>query len=102
MPIQPGKSQQLAVLLSWCRASWQGGANTTAIRHIVTLGYSKTPLFLVVTAALTAVAIAMPLTYLVIRTAGVGEQLLTLVSRPQTLCCSTVQGWQRQSRFFRR
>ena len=46
----------------------------------------KPPLFLVVTAALTAIAIAMPLTYLVIRTAGVGgEQLLALVSRPRTV-----------------
>lgn len=52
----------------------------------MTLGYSKTPLFLVVPAALTAVAIAMPLTYLVIRTVGVGgEQLLALVSRPRTV-----------------
>ncbi|KAB8330432.1 iron ABC transporter permease [Scytonema tolypothrichoides VB-61278] len=44
------------------------------------------PLFLVGAASLTAVAIALPLTYLVIRTAGVGkEQLLALVSRPRTL-----------------
>ena len=46
----------------------------------------KAPLFLVVTAALTAIAIAIPLTYLVIRTAGVGgEQLLALVLRPRTV-----------------
>jgi len=32
MPIQPGKSQQLAaLLLSWCRASWQGGAQQSGI-----------------------------------------------------------------------
>lgn len=44
------------------------------------------PLFLVFTAALTAVAIALPLTYLVIRTAGVGgEKLLAVVSSPRTL-----------------
>ncbi len=44
------------------------------------------PLFLIITAGLTAVAIALPLTYLVIRMAGVGkEQLLALVSRPRTL-----------------
>ena len=44
------------------------------------------PLFLVGAASLTAVAIALPLTYLVIRTAGVGkEQLFSLVSRPRTL-----------------
>ncbi|MUG99162.1 ABC transporter permease subunit [Scytonema sp. UIC 10036] len=37
-------------------------------------------------AGLTAVAIALPLTYLVIRTSGVGaEQLLTLLLRPRTL-----------------
>lgn len=43
-------------------------------------------MFLVVIAALTAIAIAIPLTYLVIRTAGVGgEQLLDLVSRPRTV-----------------
>ena len=44
------------------------------------------PLFLVGAAGLTAVAIALPLTYLVIRTAGVGlEQLFSLVLRPRTL-----------------
>lgn len=44
------------------------------------------PLFLVFTAALTAVAIALPLTYLVIRTASIGgEQLLALISSPRTL-----------------
>lgn len=44
------------------------------------------PLFLVFTAALTAAAIALPLTYLVIRTAGVGgEQLLALVTRPRAI-----------------
>lgn len=47
---------------------------------------SRPPLFLITTAAITAVAIALPVTYLVIRTAGVGtEQLLQLVSRPRTL-----------------
>jgi iron(III) transport system permease protein len=46
----------------------------------------KPPLFLVFMATLTAVAIALPLTYLVICTAGVaGEQLWDLVSRPRTL-----------------
>ncbi len=46
----------------------------------------KPPLFLVFMAALTAVAITLPLTYLVICTAGVaGEQLWDLVSRPRTL-----------------
>jgi iron(III) transport system permease protein len=46
----------------------------------------KPPLFLVFIAALTAVAIALPLTYLVIRTAGLGgEQLLAFVSRPSTI-----------------
>ncbi|MBG1267932.1 ABC transporter permease [Nostoc sp. WHI] len=44
------------------------------------------PLFLLVPAGLTAVAIALPLTYLVMRMAGVGaEELLTLVSRPRTM-----------------
>jgi iron(III) transport system permease protein len=44
------------------------------------------PLFLVGAAGLTAVAIALPLTYLVIRTVGVGkEQLFSLISRPRTL-----------------
>lgn len=47
---------------------------------------SKPPLFLVATATLAAIAIALPLTYLVIRTAGVGgEQLLELVSHPRTV-----------------
>lgn len=46
----------------------------------------RPPLFLILAAVLTAVVIAVPLTYLVIRTAGVGgEQLLDLVSRPRTL-----------------
>lgn len=46
----------------------------------------KPPLFLVFIAALTAVAIALPLTYLVICTVGVGgEELWDLVSRPRTL-----------------
>ena len=50
------------------------------------LSASRPPLFLVVTAALTAVAIAIPLTYLIIRTAGInGEQLFALISRPRTL-----------------
>ncbi|MBH8553253.1 iron ABC transporter permease [Nostocaceae cyanobacterium CENA357] len=44
------------------------------------------PLFLIVTAGLTAIAIALPLTYLVIRVAGVGgERLLALVLRPRNL-----------------
>ncbi|MEH1864606.1 MAG: iron ABC transporter permease [Nostoc sp.] len=44
------------------------------------------PLFLIVTAGLIAVAITLPLTYLVIRMAGVGgEELLALVLRPRTL-----------------
>ncbi len=44
------------------------------------------PLFLIVTAGLTAIAIALPLTYLVIRVAGVGgERLLALVFRPRNL-----------------
>ncbi|MBW4689865.1 MAG: iron ABC transporter permease [Komarekiella atlantica HA4396-MV6] len=44
------------------------------------------PLFLVVIAGLTAIAIALPLTYLVIRMAGVGgEQLLALILRPRIL-----------------
>ncbi|WGV28193.1 ABC transporter permease [Halotia branconii] len=44
------------------------------------------PLFLIVTAGLTAIAIALPLTYLVIRVAGVGEErLLALVFRPRNL-----------------
>ncbi|WP_347566395.1 iron ABC transporter permease [Scytonema sp. UIC 10036] len=46
----------------------------------------RPPLFLMGAAGLTAVAIALPLTYLVIRTSGVGaEQLLTLLLRPRTL-----------------
>ena len=52
----------------------------------MTLRASRPPLFLVIAATLSAVAIALPLTYLVIRTAGVGgEQLLDLLSRPRTL-----------------
>lgn len=44
------------------------------------------PLFLVFTAALTVIALALPLTYLVIRTVGLGgEQLLALVSSPRTI-----------------
>jgi iron(III) transport system permease protein len=44
------------------------------------------PLFLVFAAALPAIAITLPLTYLVIRTAGVGgEQLLALVFRPRAI-----------------
>jgi iron(III) transport system permease protein len=44
------------------------------------------PLFLVFTAALTAIALALPLTYLVIRTVGVGgEEFLALVSSPRTI-----------------
>ncbi len=50
------------------------------------VNWYKPPVFLVVPATLTALAIALPLTYLVIRTAGVGgEQLLDLLSRPRTL-----------------
>ncbi|OWY68429.1 iron ABC transporter permease [cyanobacterium TDX16] len=46
----------------------------------------KPPLMLVGLAIAIAIAVLMPLTYLVIRTAGVGEEkLLTLVSRPRTL-----------------
>lgn len=46
----------------------------------------KPPLFLLITGAITAVAIAVPLTYLVIRTAGVGgEELSDLLSRPRTV-----------------
>lgn len=46
----------------------------------------KPPLFLVIAGVITASAIALPLTYLVIRTAGVGaEHLWDLVSRPQTI-----------------
>ncbi len=44
------------------------------------------PLFLVFTAALTALAIALPLTYLVIRTASIGgEQLLALITSLRTI-----------------
>ncbi len=44
------------------------------------------PRFLVFTAALTVVAISLPLTYLVIRAASVGgEQLLVLISRPRVI-----------------
>lgn len=47
---------------------------------------SSPPLFLVAIATITAIAIISPLTYLVIRTAGVGtEKLINLVSRPRTL-----------------
>jgi len=50
------------------------------------LNWYKPPVFLVFPAALTAIAIALPLAYLVIRTAGVGgEQLLDLVSHPRTV-----------------
>ncbi len=46
----------------------------------------RPPLFLVVCAGLIAVAIALPLTYLVMRMSSVGgEQLWALVSRPRTL-----------------
>jgi len=46
----------------------------------------KPPLVLVCVAIPIAIAVLMPLTYLVIRTAGVGEErFLTLVSRPRTL-----------------
>lgn len=47
---------------------------------------SRPPLFSIAIAAITAIAIALPLTYLVIRTAGAGtEELIKLVSRPRTL-----------------
>ncbi|WP_045053270.1 ABC transporter permease [Aliterella atlantica] len=47
---------------------------------------SRPPLFLIAIAAITAIAIAVPLTYLIIRTAGAGtEELIKLVSRPRTL-----------------
>ncbi|OKH28694.1 ABC transporter permease [Chroogloeocystis siderophila] len=46
----------------------------------------RPPLFLLVAGAITAVAIAIPLTYLVIRTAGVGrEELSDLLLRPRTV-----------------
>ncbi|PIG92544.1 iron ABC transporter permease [Gloeocapsopsis sp. IPPAS B-1203] len=46
----------------------------------------KPPLFLLITGAITAVAIVIPLTYLVIRTAGVGiEELADLLLRPRTV-----------------
>ncbi|MES1023459.1 iron ABC transporter permease [Gloeocapsa sp. BRSZ] len=46
----------------------------------------RPPLFLLVTGAITAVTIAIPLTYLVIRTAGVGgEELSDLLLRPRTV-----------------
>lgn len=44
------------------------------------------PLFLVITAGVVALAISLPLVYLIIRTAGVGaEHLWDLLSRPRTL-----------------
>ena len=47
---------------------------------------NQPPLLLVGTATAIAIAVLMPLTYLVMRTASIsGEQLLTLVSRPRTL-----------------
>lgn len=47
---------------------------------------NQPPLLLVGTATTIAIAVLMPLTYLVMRTASIsGEQLLTLVSRPRTL-----------------
>jgi iron(III) transport system permease protein len=47
---------------------------------------NRPPSFLIVTAAIVAIAIALPLVYLVIRTAGVGAgQLWALLSRPQNL-----------------
>ncbi len=47
---------------------------------------NQPPLLLVVSATAIAIAVLMPLTYLVMRTASIsGEQLLTLVSRPRTL-----------------
>lgn len=46
----------------------------------------KAPLFLVLPAAVSAIAVLLPLTYLMLRTAGVGgEQLWTLLSRPRTV-----------------
>ncbi len=48
--------------------------------------FSRAPLFLVLPAAVSAIAILLPLTYLVLRTAGVGlEELWTLLSRPRTV-----------------
>ena len=45
----------------------------------------KPPMFLVLIATLTGMAIALPLTYLVICTVAMSrEQLWTLVSRPRT------------------
>jgi iron(III) transport system permease protein len=47
---------------------------------------TRPPLFLLGAAGLTSVAIALPLTYLIIRTSGVGaEQLLDLLLHPRTL-----------------
>lgn len=58
----------------------------TAYVHFKGIKAHKPPLFLVFTGAVTAFAIALPLTYLVIRTVGVGgEQLLALVSSRRTL-----------------
>jgi iron(III) transport system permease protein len=46
----------------------------------------RPPLFLTLAAAVVAVAIALPLVYLVIRTAGIGgEELWQLISRPRNL-----------------
>lgn len=46
----------------------------------------KPPIFLMLMAILTSIAIALPLTYLIICTAAISrEQLWTLVSRPRTL-----------------
>ncbi|MDM9384242.1 iron ABC transporter permease [Chlorogloeopsis sp. ULAP01] len=46
----------------------------------------RPPLFLTLAAAIVAVAIALPLVYLVIRTAGIGgEELWQLLSRPRNL-----------------
>lgn len=50
------------------------------------LSLPKLPLFLIAMAALPAVAITLPLTYLMIRAANVGEQqLVSLVLRPRTI-----------------
>ena len=49
-------------------------------------GASRPPFFLTLAAALVAIAIALPLAYLVLRTSSIGaEQIWTLLSRPRTL-----------------
>ncbi|MCY7286415.1 MAG: iron ABC transporter permease [Cyanobacteria bacterium CAN_BIN43] len=54
--------------------------------RVKSLALPKLPLFLIAAAALPAVAITLPLTYLMIRAANVGEQqLVSLVLRPRTI-----------------